>query len=176
MARELAEGKSVVTDTRFDGHLPGLPPVPQIDDLRPAVRDDLLRDSVGNGTHGALSVVSARGVHPPAPEHGGRVPRMATMRRFMVAREIGRQVALAGVPVALIRCVLNIAPPRDWAADCARQDTPSAAATSALSCRERHSRPLPVRPRPGYADRSRIHSRAPSKWNRSSGISPSTDR
>ena len=63
MARELAEGQAVVTETGFESHLPALPPARQIDDLRPAGRDNLLRDFVGNGTHGVLSVVIARGAH-----------------------------------------------------------------------------------------------------------------
>ena len=47
---------------------------------------------------------------------------------------------------------------------------------SLVSCREHHFRPLPALPRSGNDNRPLIHSRAPSKWNRSSGISPSTHR
>ena len=128
IALKLAEGQAVVTETGFESHLPALPPARQIDDLRPAERDNLLRDFVGNGTHGALSVVFARGTHSSTREHSGREPRMAMMGRFIGARESRRQVAmwltLTGVPVAPMRWVLTLATSRDSAAVRAPLDHP----------------------------------------------------
>ena len=63
-ARELGGDRTLVTETGFQGHLPALPPARQIDDRRPAGRDDLLRNLVGNGTHRVLPVGFARGAPP----------------------------------------------------------------------------------------------------------------
>ena len=71
MARELAEGEAVGTETGFKGHLPALPPARQIANLGPAGHDDLLRNLVGNGTHRVLSVVVVSGAHPSTREHNG---------------------------------------------------------------------------------------------------------
>ena len=70
-ARELGGDRTLVPETGFKSHLPALPPARQIDDLRPAGRDDLFRDLVGNGTHRVLPVGFARGTPPSTREYSG---------------------------------------------------------------------------------------------------------